>query len=505
MRSIHRICAAGLLVAGLLTPTWGDNPPGGSADPIRVKLDDAERVNTRARQQAADALRAACDAAVRSAVEAKQTDQATELKTQEAAFTAGGTLPASPAVEQAVADYREAVGTADSNLDRAFVRAVRHYGAQGDTDKAIAVEQEKTKIGRQHSGGPAVPVEASGAPGDPAGKPEGGNPEQALAAAKVQYRADADDAMKTLVAKVDARFNAVTDAGDLQPAQALRSMEEALKTTGQVPDNPADPAVATAVTHYRHAIATANVRMARAYTAAVHGLTRARQLDLAADVQKEFIATELSGIDLAAAAESPPADNTYLLGRTLPELLTTAEHWDMHPRGGIFLQRRAFIRTKNGDFLNRDFTCDLWFTTESTGTGIFIGIGDGRGRPTEDFPINSLALCVNSPDVNGGAVGFLRPDGQIDTIGQLNAAGEYVARIERAGKVVSLSIGDEDADGTFNPKFSTAVSDTAVLAPFMTNHNAHLFFGGGRFWKIRFINGKPPAVIPDGVVGLLVK
>ena len=92
---------------------------------------------------------------------------------------------------------------------------------------------------------------------------------------------------------------------------------------------------------------------------------------------------------------------------------------------------------------------------------------------------------------------MLRPDGQIDTIGHLSTAGDYVARIERAGNVLSMSIGDEDADGTFNAKFSTTISDTSVLAPFMTARNAHIFFGGGRFWKLRYINGKPPAVIPD--------
>jgi hypothetical protein len=265
--------------------------------------------------------------------------------------------------------------------------------------------------------------------------------------------------------------------------------------------------VVAAAANYCRAIQSANVRMSRAFSQAIHDLTRARQIAQAEAVQKEFVATGLSCIDLSAVlAESgvSPGDTTYVLGRRLPDFLTTTDRWDRHPRGGIFLARRAFIRSKGGDYFDRDFTCDFWFTTETTGSYIFIGIGNGHGRPADDGPTNSLALCITSPDNGNGAVGFLRADGQIDPIGQLTAAGDYVARIQKVGNVLSLSVGDEDADGTFNPKMSTTLSDASVLAPFITTHNGHLFFGGGRFWKLRYISGKPPAVIPDAVVKSLV-
>jgi hypothetical protein len=498
MRFTVLLLSAACVIAMALPSSRADDSAG-VADPIRVHLDNAKAVNTKAKQQAIDVLRTACEKAINSAVGGKQSDQAALLKSQEQAFNIAGTLPSSPALKQAVDDYREAITLADANLDRAYSRAVRHYAAQNESEKALAVEQEKSRLHHQHA--PAI---------DPPARQDTTSPEaiaQTLQQAKAKYRIDVNEATKTLTGKIDARLNAVMNAGQFQPAKNLQAIAAALKNDGQIPDHATDPEVITAVAGYRHAIQSANIRMARAYSLAVSNLTRARQLDRADTLQKEFITAELSDIDLNAVSDdgAGPPDTTYVLGRNLPEFLTTAEHWDMHPRGGIFLQRRAYIRSKNGDFLNRDFTCDLWFTTETTGTSIFIGLGEGRGRPADELPFNSLALCIASPDANEGAVGFLRPDGQIDTIGHLTTAGDYVARIERAGNILSMSIGDEDADGTFNARFSTTISDTTVLAPFMTTHNAHIFFGGGRFWKIRYINGKPPAIIPDVVVKSIMR
>jgi hypothetical protein len=496
MRLVSRLLIAALVIAGFFAVSRADDA-GASADPVRERLATAKAVNTKAKQQAGDTLRAGFESAIKSASSGKQSDLVTQLKSQEQAFTATGALPAAAEMKQAVSDYHEAIELSDATLDRAYARAIRHYAAQGDGTTALALEQEKSRLSQQRTAIAATPASQESATGTTA---------DALMQGKARYRTTVNDAMKTMLAKVDSRLNIVINAGELQPARELQAIETSLKTSGRIPENITDAEVMSAAANYRHAIQIANVQMARAYSAAVRQLTQKRQLDQAQAVQTEFVTSELSTIDLTAIAGdgASPADTTYVLGRNLPEFLTTGEHWDLHPRGGIFLQRRSFIRSKNGDFLNRDFTCDFWFTTETTGTNIFIGLGDGRGRPTDLVPANSLALCISSPDANEGAVGFLRPDGQIDTIGQLSSAGDYVARIERAGNVLSMSIGDEDADGTFNAKFSTTLSDTTVMAPFITNHNAHIFFGGGRFWKIRFINGKPPAVIPDGVVKSLV-
>ena len=205
--------------------------------------------------------------------------------------------------------------------------------------------------------------------------------------------------MKALTTRVETRMNAAMNAGEYQPAKTLQAIDAALKNDGQIPDHATDADVIAAVAVYRHAVQSANIQMARAYSQGVSNFTRARQMDQADALQREFITNELSGIDLTAVADdgAGPPDTTYILGRTLPDFLTTGEHWDMHPRGGIFLQRRTFIRSKNGDFLNRDFTCDIWFTTETTGTNIFIGLGEGRGRPTEDLPFNSLAFVHCQP------------------------------------------------------------------------------------------------------------
>jgi hypothetical protein len=496
MRLMFHLFVLASVLAAFASPSRADDA-GTNSDPVAVRLDSAKTVNAKAHQQAAEVLRTAIEDTIKSTL-TKQPDLAARLKSQEQAFTATGQLPSSPSEKQAADNYREAIDLADANLDRAFSRAVRHYASQGDGDKALALEQEKSRLNQQRLAATAAPATQNTT--TPAAIA------QTLSQAKAQYRTDVNEATQKLVAKVDARLNAAMNAGDLPTAQTSQAMKDALKTNGQIPEHPTDTAIIAAVADYRHAIQSANVRMARGYSQAVHDLTRARQLDQAEVVQREYVTAELSSIDLNSVPDSgsAPGDTTYVLGRNLPEFLTTAEHWDMHPRGGIFLPKHIFIRSKNGNFLDRDFTCDIWFTTETTGTIMFIGLGDGRGRPADDVPTNSLALCITSPDINEGAIGFLRPDGQIDTIGHLTSAGDYVARLEKSGNVLTMSIGDEDPDGTFNARFSTSITDTSVIAPFMTTHNAHIFFGGGRFWKLRFINGKPPAVIPDAVVNSLM-
>lgn len=466
-----------------------------TADPIRAHLDDAKTVHEQARKQAADALRAACDDAIAAANKDNHGDLASQIKTQEEAFTSGGTLPSLPALKKAADDYQLAIDLADSNLVRAYARAIRHYAAEKQVNQAMALEKEKIALVRQFRGDASSASDALANPAET---------DQNLAQAKAQYRTQVEDARQALLAKVDSRLNEEMNAGNLQAAQKFRAMEENLKS-GTIPNDAGDPVVIAAMVNYRRAIHAANVRIAEAYSQAIRNLTRARQLDRAEAVQAEFVSTGLSGIDLNAVSledGQTPSDTTYVLGRRLPDFLSTADRWE--PRAnGIFLARRAFIRTKAGNYLDRDFACDFWFTIETTGTRMFIGIGDGRGRPSDDLPLNSLALVINSPDEFHGMVGFLRADGQIDPIGHL-PPGDYVARIRRAGKILTFSIGDEDPDGTFNPVLSTTVTNPTVVAPFLTNHNAHLFFGGGRFWKIRYIVGNPPAVVPDTVVKSLM-
>ena len=466
-----------------------------SDDPIRARLDDAKAIHAKALDQAAGDLRQSFDDAIQSATAANDGDQVAELEAQKDTFSSSGAMPIAPAMSAAAASYQDAVRLADANLERAYDRAVRHYAAEGKDDLAMAVVHEKNSVLKVHPDGEGAPAALADAI-DPQ------TIAQNLAAAKAAYRSSVTQSRGTLLARIQARLNEAMDAGDLPTVQVLQAAQGAVQSGGEVPDTITDPAIVRAAADFKQAVQSANIRMARAYTLAVRDYTRARQIDQAEAIQAEFVASGLSTIDLTALpadAGGTVQDTTYLLGWHLPDFLTTGDPWDWHGRG-IFLQRHAFIRTRLGDYLDRDFTCDFWFTTESTGTYIFIGIGNGRGRPDDGVPINSLALNINSPDNQSGTVGFLRADGQLDPIGQLPTAGDYVARIQKLGTILTLAVGDEDADGTFNPRFATTVSDTTVLAPFMTAHSAHLFFGGGRFWKLRFINGRPPTVVPDMVV-----
>ncbi|HTW95458.1 MAG TPA: hypothetical protein VMD30_11720 [Tepidisphaeraceae bacterium] len=468
---------------------------GAGGDPIATKLADAKKIHAQALEQADATLLSAFDDAISSA--GSDVD-ASELSSEKDAFSSQHVLPTAAAMKEAKDTYRQAIRAADHALIVAYVRAIRHYAAEGKDQKALKIEQEKDamiergagKLGEAGAGAAADSTDPSVIASN-------------LSTAKSQYQAAAADDMKALQAAVDRRLNSAADAGDLQTVQMMRGAEADLNN-GTPINGVTDPAVLAALAKYKTAIQGANLHMARAYLQAVQNYTRARQFDQALAVQGEFVSTGLSGIAVDTAADNDYAteDTIYPLGARLPDFLTTRDRWDVRARG-IFLQRRAFIRSKSGDYLTRDFTCDLWFTTESTGTFIYIGVGPGIGRPSDGLPVNSLALNIVSPDNNNGEVGFLRPDGETDGIGNLNSAGDYVARIQKIGDVLTLGVGQEDADGTFTPQVSTTVSDMNIIAPFLTNHDGHIFFGGGRFWQVRYLNGRPKPVIPDTVVASL--
>ena len=155
MRSAFRSITAACVIAAAFSVSRADDAAS-TGDPILVHLNDAKAVNTKAKKQAADVLHTATDNAIKSAASKKQADQVALLESQLQAFTANGTVPSALEIKKPVEDYREAIVLADANLDRAFSRAVRHYAAEGHSEKALQIEQEKSRLHQERAAAEAT-------------------------------------------------------------------------------------------------------------------------------------------------------------------------------------------------------------------------------------------------------------------------------------------------------------------------------------------------------------
>jgi len=149
---------------------------------------------------------------------------------------------------------------------------------------------------------------------------------------------------------------------------------------------------------------------------------------------------------------------------------------------------RQYIRTVAGDYLGKDFTYEVSFTTSfwpdlansaAPRQSMIIGLGSGDVQPGigDQEPVNSLFLRVNAPSTEGGAVNISNgPLLSLGTLGQISAAGLHRVRIEKTGDRAVFSI-DAFYDGTFQADYSFVVEHLSQTAPFLNASNTRLFFG----------------------------
>ena len=99
-----------------------------AADAVQQDLDAAKAGRTAAVNRAVSAMTAAFDAQIRSLTTGGDVDSAKILSTQKAAFVAGGTLPQSPLMSQAVTQYQLSIKDANDQVRTRLSQLLSHNG-----------------------------------------------------------------------------------------------------------------------------------------------------------------------------------------------------------------------------------------------------------------------------------------------------------------------------------------------------------------------------------------
>jgi hypothetical protein len=138
----------------------------------------------------------------------------------------------------------------------------------------------------------------------------------ALDREKARYNESLAYSKNELISVIDARLNGAANAGDLKAVISLRAAEATAKKDGSLPDGTRDSFVLEANARYDHIIQNDWQELAAAYDEAIRALTKARQFDLAANVQAEFdVARELHQANTRPEDTATAAREVELLGR----------------------------------------------------------------------------------------------------------------------------------------------------------------------------------------------
>lgn len=155
--------------------------------------------------------------------------------------------------------------------------------------------------------------------------------------------------------------------------------------------------------------------------------------------------------------------------------------------GGLKGLGRRYVRTLRGDWLAKDGVWELVFTIAKDDPIIFIGLGAGRSEQHEGEPQNSVNFRIHSEQVSKGEV-VLTKSGPIggQLVGKI-PAGTHRAILRKRGDRVTFAI-DVGNNGASPDDIEQTVPDLRGFAPFLTEKNTYLFFGGGgTFQKLRLV------------------
>ncbi len=187
-----------------------------------------------------------------------------------------------------------------------------------------------------------------------------------------------------------------------------------------------------------------------------------------------------------------PRDTVELPAKPTPFTRTAPPGWqfdnqiEVRPTG-ILLSNVHYVRSTQADFLNRDFTLDLWLTIDPKNPEAYIGVGSGQNG-MHQTPVNSIYMVVQS----GGKIDMSTREGFGNSgIGKEQDPGEYVVRLEKRGLTVTFSIGVENKNGQFEADVTQTFSDITKTPADFTDRNMHVFFGGGFYRQMRFAASAP--------------
>ena len=170
-------------------------------------------------------------------------------------------------LQQMVMDFAATVMTAEQRLSA----AATEWKVSPDTTKAIAASSpvvvSKVVATNQQS---ADAIEAR------------------LDQAKAAYRRATSSSKASLIAVIDSRITAATDAGDLKTIKSLQQLKESAEADGTISSDVTDASIVAAKARYNQEIQADNAQIADAYRQTIRDFTKARQIEQADKIQTEF-------------------------------------------------------------------------------------------------------------------------------------------------------------------------------------------------------------------------
>lgn len=167
-----------------------------------------------------------------------------------------------------------------------------------------------------------------------------------------------------------------------------------------------------------------------------------------------------------STSSTRPSSGSFKDGR-LPSFLTSSTRISK-AKSGITIADGGVIRTKDVNFLDRDFTFEV-LLDNSTG-GAHVGIGT---RDTVQLQLHTTAVGNNRGEVKLNE----------SIIGNISSTGAHLLRIQKKGDTVTFQI-DVDNDGLSDDDLETIIPNIREHAPSFHSKNVPLFLSG----KAEFIS-----------------
>jgi hypothetical protein len=214
------------------------------------------------------------------------------------------------------------------------------------------------------------------------------------------------------------------------------------------------------------------------------------------------------GVAAAPPAKEPAAGPLANLGETkqLPDAFEPRHDVEIG-KEGLDLSVFRGVRTRTGDFINKDFTLDVVYSwaldSKKDKTRITVGLGDGGRVETERDPFGkghpaaaraSDAVCLQ---LQGGDVaiqfagaetkhtGRPAPSGRSgSSAGEIEVArlgeadhGPHRLRISKHGDTMTVAF-NADYKGQFTPQYTKTILSLKADAPFLDAQNSYVFIQG---------------------------
>jgi hypothetical protein len=171
-------------------------------------------------------------------------------------------------------------------------------------------------------------------------------------------------------------------------------------------------------------------------------------------------------------------------GRSLPPFLRTKASYKRHKDGGVVFTDRTLIFSREGTYLNKDFTFEILIALAEGDQIAFVGVGQGEPSVGAGEPGQAINLRFHAPDLSNGEVMLAKNGNVINGLGSAPRPGTHLVRIVKEDASVTFSI-DVDNDGPTDDDMETTISDIKEAAPFLNSKNMFVFFGGsGRFLEV---------------------